>query len=60
MPCYARHAPRYPELFVGYGKDRVSFTYELVARGARLLVQPELFLVHYRTVQPGARCTTRT
>ena len=31
-----RHAPPYPEDFVGYGKDRVAYTYELAARGARL------------------------
>ena len=48
-----RHAPPYPEDFVGYGKDRVSYTYELAARGARLHVQPEVFLVHYTTLQRG-------
>ena len=48
-----RHAPPYPEDFVGYGKDRVSYTYELAARGARLQVQPEVFLVHYTTLQRG-------
>ena len=46
-----RHSPQYHEGFVGYGKDRVSYTYELAARGAKLLVQPELFLVHFTTVQ---------
>ena len=48
-----RHAPPYPEDFVGYGKDRVAYTYELAARGARLQVQPEVFLVHYTTLQRG-------
>ena len=28
-----RAAPKLWEMFVAYGKDRVSFTYELVARG---------------------------
>ena len=51
VPVWAQ--PEYHEGFVGYGKDRVSYTYELAARGVRLLVQPELFLVHYTTVQRG-------
>lgn len=46
-----RLAPRYDESFVGYGKDRVSFTYELAARGAALAVTRELFLLHHTTVQ---------
>ncbi|KAL3924530.1 MAG: hypothetical protein SGPRY_003890, partial [Prymnesium sp.] len=48
-------APMYDERFVGYGKDRVSFTYELAARGARLIVQPDLFVVHFTTVQSGIK-----
>ena len=48
-----RHAPPYREEFVGYGKDRVSYTYELAARGTRLRVQPEVVLVHYTTLQRG-------
>jgi len=50
-----RFAPRYDESFVGYGKDRVAFTYELAARGVSLRVQPHLFLVHYTTVQRGKK-----
>lgn len=48
-----RISPRYDEAFVGYGKDRVSFAYELAARGVRLRVHPSLFLVHYKTPRPG-------
>ena len=36
-----RSAPKLWEMFVAYGKDRVSFTYELVARGFVMVVQPE-------------------
>ena len=39
-------------MFVAYGKDRVSFTYELAARGFVLVVQPEAFVVHHRTPAP--------
>lgn len=50
-------APRLWEMFVAYGKDRVSFTYELAARGFVMVVQPEAFLVHYRTPALGtSRC----
>ena len=36
-------------MFVAYGKDRVSFTYELAARGFVFVVQPSVFLIHHRT-----------
>ncbi|KAL1503035.1 hypothetical protein AB1Y20_011104 [Prymnesium parvum] len=48
-------APKYDEHFVGYGKDRVSFTYELVARGAKLVVQADIYVVHFTTVQSGVK-----
>ena len=41
-----RHVPQYDSRFVGYGKNRASFHYELAARGMRMLVQPDIFLVH--------------
>ena len=44
-----RAAPRLWEMFVAYGKDRVSFTYELAARGFVFVVQPEVFVIHHRT-----------
>ena len=44
-----RAAPRLWEMFVAYGKDRVSFTYELAARGFVFVVQPDAFVVHHRT-----------
>ena len=47
-----RAAPKLWEMFVAYGKDRVSFTYELAARGFVLVVQPEAFVVHHRTPAP--------
>ena len=47
-------APRLWEMFVAYGKDRVSFTYELAARGFVFVVQPEAFVVHFRTPANGA------
>jgi hypothetical protein len=48
-------APSYDESFVGYGKDRVSFTYELAARGFKLVVQPDIFVVHFKVVQSGVK-----
>ena len=42
-------AHEYEERFVGYGKDRVSWNYELAAKGARFWVSAESFLVHYET-----------
>ena len=42
-------APSYSEVFVGYGKDRVSFTYEMAARGFVFVMQPDAWLVHYTT-----------
>lgn len=47
-----RSAPKLWEMFVAYGKDRVSFTYELTARGFVFVVQPEAFVVHHRTPAP--------
>lgn len=44
-----RAAPRLWEMFVAYGKDRVSFTYELAARGFVFVVQPDVFVIHHRT-----------
>jgi hypothetical protein len=38
--------PPYDEIFVGYGKNRMSFHYELAARGVHLRVVPDLFLLH--------------
>jgi hypothetical protein len=48
-----RAAPKLWEMFVAYGKDRVSFTYELAARGFVFVVQPEVFVVHHRTPAAG-------
>ena len=39
----------YDERFVGYGKDRVSWNYELAAKGATFTVLPDVFLVHFNT-----------
>ena len=39
----------YDERFVGYGKDRVSWNYELAAKGAAFLVLPDVFLIHFNT-----------
>ncbi|KAL1495658.1 hypothetical protein AB1Y20_016524 [Prymnesium parvum] len=39
----------YEERFVGYGKDRVSWNYELAAKGARFVVPADAFLVHFNT-----------
>ena len=53
-----RAAPKLWEMFVAYGKDRVSFTYELAARGFVFVVQPDAFLVHhttYTTTSSGGR-----
>ena len=50
-----RHSPPYDESFVGYGKDRVSYTYELAARRVAFEVQPEIFAIHYTTVTRGAK-----
>jgi len=47
LPRAMAHA--YEERFVGYGKDRVSWNYELAARGAQFLVPPDAFLVHFKT-----------
>jgi hypothetical protein len=49
-----RAAPKLWEMFVAYGKDRVSFTYELAARGFVMVVQPDVFVVHHTTVARGA------
>ena len=55
---YNRHAaPRYWELFVGYGKDRVSFSYELAARGFEFVVVPDAWLVHVRSENRAAAPT---
>ena len=46
---YSRvHAPPYDERFVGYGKNRVSFHYEMAARGTHMRVVPGLFVYHQR------------
>jgi hypothetical protein len=44
----------YDERFVGYGKDRVSWNYEMAARRVSLIVVPDVFLVHFRTLSPNA------
>ena len=57
-----RAAPKLWELFVAYGKDRVSFTYELAARGFVFAVLPDAFLVHHTTyarTQAGATDVTK-
>ena len=54
-----RSAPRLWEMFVAYGKDRVSFTYELAARGFVFVVQPEAFVVHHRTPAPERAAAAR-
>ena len=46
MPRATAHL--YDERFVGYGKDRVSWNYELAARGATFLVPAEAFLIHFK------------
>ena len=51
-----RSAPKLWEMFVAYGKDRVSFTYELIARGFAMVVQPDVFVIHHLTTH--ARSTT--
>ena len=47
MPRATAHL--YDERFVGYGKDRVSWNYELAAKRTRFWVPPDLFLVHFNT-----------
>ena len=47
MPRATAHL--YDERFVGYGKDRVSWNYELAAKGAAFLVLPDVFLIHFNT-----------
>ena len=42
-------AHQYEERFVGYGKDRVSWNYELAARGAVFHVPADIFLIHFNT-----------
>ena len=42
-------AHEYEERFVGYGKDRVSWNYELAAKRVRFWVPPDAFLVHFET-----------
>jgi hypothetical protein len=44
----------YEERFVGYGKNRVSWNYEMGARRLTLRVVPDVFLVHFWTVSPNA------
>ena len=39
----------YEERFVGYGKDRVSWNYELAAKGSLFHVLPDAFLIHFNT-----------
>mmetsp|Transcript_37633 Transcript_37633/g.91591 ORF Transcript_37633/g.91591 Transcript_37633/m.91591 type:complete len:450 (+) Transcript_37633:13-1362(+) len=41
-------APPYEELFVGYGKNRVSFHYEMKALGTTMQIIPGLFVYHQR------------
>lgn len=45
---------QYDERFVGYGKDRVSWNYELAARRPSLRVVPDVFLIHFNTFSPNA------
>ena len=47
LPRAMAHA--YEERFVGYGKDRVSWNYELAARGTVFRVPADVFLVHFNT-----------
>ena len=46
----------YEERFVGYGKDRVSWNYELAARGAVFHVPADAFLVHFNTEDEQEVC----
>ena len=48
-------AHEYEERFVGYGKDRVSWNYELAAKGVRFVVPADSFLVHFNTYDEGKR-----
>jgi len=41
-----RQSPWYDELFVGYGNDKTSYTYELVAAGFDFYVAPNSFIFH--------------
>ena len=41
-----RTSPSYDERFVGYGKNRVSFHYELEAQRVQLFLVPDVFVVH--------------
>lgn len=45
----------YEERFVGYGKDRVSWNYELAAKRAQFWVLPDVFLVHFNTYDEGRK-----
>lgn len=52
--------PPFDEVFAGRGWDKVSFVYELFARGSKFRVAPEAFVLHYPHSAPpifgGATC----
>jgi len=59
-------APEYDERFIGYGNDKVSFAYELVAKGFKFEVLRDTFIVHrdhgvpsWRVDQGSARAWRR-
>lgn len=61
MPRATAHL--YDERFVGYGKDRVSWNYELAAKGAAFVVLPDVFLIHFNTYdepKKKSKCATST
>lgn len=39
-------APKYDERFIGYGNDKASYTYELIASGFDMYVLPRPFITH--------------
>jgi hypothetical protein len=43
----------YDERFVGYGKNKITWNYELAARRPTIHVVPDLFLVHIVTIGPN-------
>ena len=50
-----RRSPPYEELFVGYGKNRASFHYEMAARQMPMRVLPDAFVMHINNSHGPAR-----
>lgn len=53
------HAPPFDESFRGRGFDKVSFVYELFARGLHFSVAPEVFVLHVPHDGGATRATTK-